>query len=68
LPRTFSIDIPEDLVLAVEKCADNQQVRQVGVEWAIEQSKELIKFGVPVLHFYTMGKSDNICKIAKAVF
>jgi methylenetetrahydrofolate reductase (NADPH) len=68
LPRTFSIDIPEELVLEVEKCADTHQVRQVGVEWAIMQSKELVKFGVPVLHFYTMGKSDNICKIAKAVF
>ena len=67
LPRTFSIDIPEDLVKEVEKCSDNQQVRQVGVEWAIEQSRELIRFGVPVLHYYTMGKSDNICKIAKAV-
>jgi methylenetetrahydrofolate reductase (NADPH) len=68
LPRTFSIDIPEELVMEVEKCTDTQQVRQVGVEWAIQQSKELVKFGVPVLHFYTMGKSDNICKIAKAVF
>lgn len=68
LPRTFAIDIPETLVLEVEKCTDNQQVRQVGVEWAIEQSRELVKFGVPVLHYYTMGKSDNISKIAKAVF
>jgi methylenetetrahydrofolate reductase (NADPH) len=68
LPRTFSIDIPEDLVTAVDKCSDNQQVRQVGIEWAIEQSRELIRFGVPVLHFYTMGKADNIGKIAKAVF
>ncbi len=68
LPRTFSIDIPDDLVKEVEKCTDNQQVRQVGVEWAIQQSRELKQFGVPVLHFYTMGKSDNICKIAKAIF
>ena len=68
LPRTFAIDIPETLVLEVEKCTDNQQIRQVGVEWAIEQSRELVKFGVPVLHYYTMGKSDNISKIAKAVF
>lgn len=68
LPRTFAIDIPDDLVKEVEKCSDNTQVRQVGIEWAIEQSRELIRFGVPVLHFYTMGKSDNISKIAKAVF
>ncbi len=68
LPKTFAIDLPEDLVLEVEKCADNQQVRQVGVEWAIQQSRELIKFGVPVLHFYSMGKSDNIRKIVQEVY
>lgn len=68
LPHTFHIDIPEDLVKEVEKCKDNEQTRQVGVEWAIMQSRELIKNGVPALHFFTMGKSDNIQKIAKAVF
>ena len=68
LPGIFSIDIPEDLVNEVEKCKDNAQVREVGIEWAITQSNELMKFGVPALHFYTMGKSDNICKIAKAIF
>ena len=68
LPGIFSIDIPMELVKEVEKCKDNSQVREVGVEWAIMQSKELIKFGVPAIHFYTMGKSDNICKIAKEIF
>jgi methylenetetrahydrofolate reductase (NADPH) len=68
LPKTFAIDLPDELVKEVEKCTDNQQVRQVGVEWAIMQSKELIANGVPVLHFYSMGKSDNIRKIVKAVF
>ena len=68
LPRTFSIDLPDILVKAVEECTTPQKVRQVGIEWAIQQSKELISAGVPVLHFYTMGKSDNISEIAKAVF
>lgn len=68
LPRTFSIDIPDALVQEVEKCQDNKLVREVGVEWTIQQSKELMRFGVPVLHFYTMGKSDNISKIARAIF
>lgn len=53
---------------AVDECITPQKVRQVGIEWAIQQSKELISAGVPVLHFYTMGKSDNISEIAKAVF
>ena len=68
LPQTFNIDMPQDLVREVRKCADNKQVKQVGIEWAIAQSKELIDRGAPVLHFYTMGNSDNIRKIAEAVF
>jgi methylenetetrahydrofolate reductase (NADPH) len=68
LPKTFSISIPEALQLEVEKCKDNEEVRQVGVEWAIMQSKELISAGAPVMHYFTMGKSDNIRQIAKAIF
>jgi methylenetetrahydrofolate reductase (NADPH) len=68
LPQVFRIDIPEDLVDAVEQCSTNKEVRQVGVEWAIEQSKELKAAGVPVLHYYSMGKSDNIKAIAKTIF
>ena len=68
LSKTFSIDIPDLLVKEVLKCKDNNQVRKVGIEWAVQQSKELIKYGVPVLHYYTMGKPDNIRKIAERVF
>jgi methylenetetrahydrofolate reductase (NADPH) len=68
LPQVFKIDLPESLVVEVEKCNNNQQVRQIGIEWAIQQSKELISSGVPVVHFYSMGKSDNIKAIASAVF
>jgi len=68
LPQVFRIDLPQDLIDAVEKCKDNKQVRQVGIEWAIAQSHELKAAGVPVLHYYSMGKSDNIKAIAKAVF
>lgn len=68
LPKTFSISIPEALQLEIDKCNDNKEARQVGVEWAIMQSKELVAGGAPVLHYFTMGKSDNIRKIAKAVF
>ncbi|GAB5475802.1 MAG: methylenetetrahydrofolate reductase [NAD(P)H] [Maribacter sp.] len=68
LPQVFKIDLPEDLVDAVEKCKDNKTVRQVGVEWCVQQSKELLAAGVPVLHYYSMGKSDNIRAIAKELF
>ncbi|MBX2844324.1 MAG: methylenetetrahydrofolate reductase [NAD(P)H] [Flammeovirgaceae bacterium] len=68
LPSIFHIDMPEELVEAVDKCKDNAQVREVGVEWCIQQSKDLIKFGVPCLHYYSMGKSGSVKKIASAVF
>jgi len=68
LPQVFSLDLPDALVRDIEKCKNNAEVRQVGVEWAIEQSKELIAAGVPVLHYYSMGKSDNIKAIASKVF
>jgi methylenetetrahydrofolate reductase (NADPH) len=68
LPTVFHIDLPEELSDEVERCKDNAAVKQVGVEWAVKQSKELIKFGVPTLHFYSMGKSDPIYRIAKELF
>ena len=68
LPQIFRIDIPEDLVKEIRKCKKNCDVREVGVEWTTKQSQELIKYGVPGIHYYTLGQSDNIKKIAKAVF
>ena len=68
LPRIFHLDMPQELVQEAEKCETDQQVRQVGVEWGIRQCRELIAYGVPVLHFYTMGKSDNVLQIARSVF
>jgi methylenetetrahydrofolate reductase (NADPH) len=68
LPKTFYLDLPEALVDEAEKCKDNASLKEVGIEWCIQQSKELIKAGVPTLHFYSMGKSDPIYRIAKALF
>ena len=68
LPQVFKIDLPEVLIAEVEKCTNNSQVRQVGIEWAIQQSKELLEAKVPVLHYYSMGKSSNIQKIANVLF
>ena len=68
LPQVFKIDLPQELINDVQSCKSNKDVRNVGVEWAIQQSKELLAAGVPVLHYYSMGKSDNIKKIASAIF
>lgn len=68
LPSIFHLDIPEELADAIDKCKNNEAAKAVGIEWAIKQSKELMEFGVPCLHYYSMGKSDSVWKIASALF
>jgi methylenetetrahydrofolate reductase (NADPH) len=68
LPQVFKIDLPENLISEIESCNTNKDVRKVGIEWSIQQSKELLAAGVPVLHYYSMGKSDNIQAIATKLF
>jgi methylenetetrahydrofolate reductase (NADPH) len=68
LPQVFSLDLPQELIDAVCSAKNNIAVREIGIEWAITQSKELLVAGVPVLHYYSMGKSSNIEAIAKEVF
>lgn len=68
LPQTFHIDVPSDLVAAIKKCTTDKDAREVGIEWATMQSKELLKAGVPGIHYYTLGRSDNVARIVKAAF
>ncbi|MFM1932284.1 MAG: hypothetical protein RL226_1587 [Bacteroidota bacterium] len=68
IPKNFYVNMPEELVDLAERCKDDREVADLGVEWCIRQCKELIDGGVPVLHFYTMGKAVSTARIAKAVF
>lgn len=68
IPHRFSLELPDALIRAVIDCKDNRAVRQVGIEWCVAQSKELVAAGVPFLHYYSMGKSDNIRAIASELF
>ena len=68
LPSIFHIDLPDDLVAAVEDCKNKEDIKKVGVEWAIQQSKELKERGAPCIHYYSMGKSDDVVQIAKEIF
>ncbi len=68
LPRTFFLDLPDALMDELEKCKTNSEVREVGIEWSIQQCKELIQAQVPSLHFYTMSKAGTTYAIAKEVF
>ena len=68
IPHRFHVDLPEALIKEVLKAKTKDAVRQVGIDWCIAQSQELIAANVPFLHYYSMGKSDNIHKVASAVF
>jgi methylenetetrahydrofolate reductase (NADPH) len=68
LPQIFHIDLPVDLITEVNNCSNLQDIRHVGIEWCVAQCNELKKAGVPALHFYTMGKADNVEEIVKRVF
>jgi methylenetetrahydrofolate reductase (NADPH) len=68
LPRSFHIDIPQALVSELSKTKSPLDAYQVGIEWAIEQSRDLLANGAPAIHYYTMAKTDNVRQIVKAVF
>lgn len=68
IPHRFSLELPDSLIMEVVRAKDNDAVKQIGIEWCIQQSKELLAAGVPVLHYYSMGKADNIKAIAQEVF
>lgn len=68
IPQFFHINYPETLVDEVLKCKTDQAIYELGIEWAVQQSKELIEFGAPCLHYYTMGRGKNILKVVEQVY
>ena len=68
VPRTFHVDLPEELSSEISKCKNDDDVKVVGQEWLLQQSRELKKAGVPVLHYYTLAKPDVIANVVKELF
>ena len=68
IPHRFKVDLPDDLIMEVVKAKDNDAVKQIGIEWCTQQSKELVKAGIPLLHYYSMGKAENVKAIARSIF
>lgn len=68
LPRVFRSDIPEPFAAELRKCKTDDEAKEVGVEWCIQQCKDLIAHGVPSLHFYTMMASDSVRRVAKEIY
>ncbi|WP_276503910.1 methylenetetrahydrofolate reductase [NAD(P)H] [Terrimonas pollutisoli] len=65
LPKTFHIDLPADLANEILKCKTDEEVEKIGEEWLLEQSKDLKKNGVPVLHYYTLGRPFMVANVVK---
>ena len=68
IPHRFKVDLPDALIMEVVKAKDNDAVKQIGIEWCTQQSKELVKAGIPLLHYYSMGKAENVKAIAREIF
>ena len=68
IPKTFHCDLPEELHAEARKCKTDEELKQLGVEWTVEQCCELMKAGAPSLHFYSMGAVDSIYQIAKKIY
>ena len=68
IPHRFSLELPDALIMEVVKAKDNDAVKQIGIEWCVQQSKEIVAAGFPVMHYYSMGKAENIKAIAKEIF
>jgi methylenetetrahydrofolate reductase (NADPH) len=67
LPKVFHIDLPTTLSNEIMKCKTDEEVEQVGTEWLLHQSQELKKFGVPVLHYYTLGRPNMVANVVKEI-
>ena len=68
LPKIFRSEIPEPFAAELRKCKDDEEAKEVGIEWSIQQCKEVMAHGVPSLHFYTMMASDSVRRIAQAIY
>lgn len=68
LPKTFRASLPETLANELRKCKTNEEAKELGVEWGIEQGKELIKHGVPSIHFYALMATESVRRIAKEIY
>lgn len=68
IPETFNVNFPSDFVKEVEKCKNDDEVKEFGTEWCINQCKDLIEHGVPDLHFYTVGAVDTVRKVAAQIY
>lgn len=68
VPKTFKVDIPQELAAEALKCQNDAEAEALGTEWCIHQCQELMEHGVPSIHFYTVGATESVKQVAKAIY
>ena len=68
IPKTFKIDLQQELASEAVKCETDEEARALGVEWCIHQCRELIAHGVPSIHFYTVSAVESVKEVAKVIY
>jgi methylenetetrahydrofolate reductase (NADPH) len=68
VPKTFKVDIPEDLANEAMNCKNDAAAKQLGIEWCVEQCRELMAHGLPSIHFYSIGAVDSIKEVARQIY
>ena len=68
LPKIFRTDIPEELASQIRECGSDKEAKEIGIDWCVRQCEDLLNHGVPGIHFYTMGISDGVARIAEKIF
>lgn len=68
LPKIFRTDIPEALASQIRECRSDAEAKEIGIDWCVRQCEELLNYGVQGIHFYTMGISDGVARIAEKIF
>ena len=68
IPKTFHCDLPEELVTEALKCRNDEDMKALGIEWCVNQCRELMRKGVPSIHFYTVSSVDSIREVARQIY
>jgi len=68
VPQKFFTDIPVELSKEINSSDDSEKIKEIGIQWCVEQCKELIKNRVPALHFYTLGKAYPTIDVLRKIF
>lgn len=68
LPKVFGVKLPEELVVAIGKCEDDMEAKQVGVDWCVNQAEDLYSHGIPSIHFYSHNAVPSVHRILDKLF